>query len=73
MMDHKVNMKRRLKDFNDDSIPEGSTLASLKACRMSIAKKFLGKLGKDTNIEAPFFVTFGCNVFLGQEVYVNRG
>jgi maltose O-acetyltransferase len=72
MMDHKLNMKRHLKDFNDDSIPDGSTLDSLKVRRQSTAKLFLGKLGKDTNIEAPFFCTFGCNTFIGKNSYANR-
>jgi hypothetical protein len=73
MMDHKLAIKRRLLAFNDESIPDGSTFESLKHRRLSIAKLFLGKLGKGTNIEAPlFFVTYGCNTFIGENSYINR-
>lgn len=72
MLDHKLNIRRHLKDFNDDSIPDGSTLESLKLRRLAVAKRILGKLGTGTNIEAPLFLTFGCNTFIGNDVYINR-
>lgn len=73
MLDHKFNTRRRLLEFNDESIPDGSTLESLKIRRLAVAKRILGKLGKGTNIEGPgFFVTFGCNTFVGKDVYINR-
>lgn len=72
MQAHKLGIRKRLKDFNDDSIPDGSTLESLKLRRLSVARQFLGNLGRSTNIEAPLFVTFGCNVFIGEGCYINR-
>ena len=63
---------KRLRSFNDDSIPQGSTIEILKTRRMSAAKELLGRLGEAVNIEAPFFVSWGCNTFIGDKVYVNR-
>jgi len=72
MLEHKLTVRKRLKVLNDDSIPEHSTLDSLKAHRFSAAKRIFGKLGAGTNIEAPHFCTFGCNTFIGEGVYINR-
>ncbi|KND91843.1 putative acetyltransferase [Tolypocladium ophioglossoides CBS 100239] len=68
----KVETLKKLQSFNDDSVPDGSTLASLKARRMAVAKAMLGKLGENSSIEQPFFVSWGCNVFVGEGVYLNR-
>ncbi|KAF4995404.1 hypothetical protein FGRMN_5188 [Fusarium graminum] len=70
--DYKLLALKKLHSFNDDSIPEGSTIVSLKARRMAVAKDMLGKLGEDVNIEPPFFMTWGCNIFIGKNVYINR-
>lgn len=72
LQDHKLRTLRSLNDFNDTSIPEGSTLVSLKTRRMTVAKDLLGKMGERVNIEPPFFVGWGCNVFIGDDVYINR-
>ncbi|KAF5575302.1 galactoside o-acetyltransferase [Fusarium pseudoanthophilum] len=72
MMEYKLATKRKLLSFNDDSIPEGSTLASLKSRRMAVAKEMFGKLGQDVTIEPPFFLLWGCNTFIGNGVYMNR-
>ena len=39
---------------------------------MTVAKSLLGQLGEGVNIEPPFFVGWGCNVFIGDNVYINR-
>jgi hypothetical protein len=62
----------RLRSFNDDSIPQGSTIEILKTRRMGAAKGLLGRLGEAVNIETPFFVGWGCNTFIGDGVYINR-
>jgi len=72
MLEHKLNMRKRLKSFNNDDIPDGATLDSLKARRLAIAKEMLGKMGADTNIEAPLFCTWGCQIFIGNDCYINR-
>lgn len=72
MLAHKLTIRKRLKEFNDDSIPDGSTLDSLKVRRLAVANQFMGRLGRNTNIEAPLFLTFGCNVFIGEDCYINR-
>ncbi|KAJ9422651.1 trimeric LpxA-like protein [Fusarium oxysporum] len=67
-----ISYKKRLLSFNDESIPDGSTLASLKSRRMEVAKEMFGKLGQDVTIEPPFFLLWGCNIFIGNGVYMNR-
>lgn len=68
----KLNVRRHLLKFNDNSINDDDTLDDLKNRRMAVAKTLLGKLGLDTNIEAPLFCTWGCNTFIGKNVYINR-
>ncbi|KAJ5751966.1 hypothetical protein N7520_008883, partial [Penicillium odoratum] len=72
LRDFKIITLQKLNDFNDQAIPEGSTLESLKIRRMAVAKGLLGQLGEGANIEPPFFVGWGCNVFIGDGVYINR-
>ncbi|KAF7903550.1 uncharacterized protein EAF01_006599 [Botrytis porri] len=68
----KLNVRRHLLNFNENSINEEDTLDDLKNRRMAVAKTLFGKLGLDTNIEAPLFCTWGCNTFIGKNVYINR-
>lgn len=63
---------RKLYSFNDAAIPKDATLASLALRRMQVAKSIVGELGAKVNIEPPFFVTWGCNIFIGDGVYINR-
>ncbi len=72
MLNYKLEVRKRLKCFNDDSFPDGCTLDSLKYQRMAVAKLMFGKLEPGTNIEAPLFCTWGCNTFIGENVYMNR-
>lgn len=73
LQEFKLNMRRKLLLFNDNSIPEDSTLASLTARRMAVAKGMFGRLGANVNIEPPFFIIWGCNTFIGDGVYMNCG
>lgn len=68
----KLNVRRHLLKFNDNSINDDDTLDDLRNRRMVVAKTLFGKLGLDTNIEAPLFCTWGCNTFIGKNVYINR-
>ncbi|KAJ4247121.1 hypothetical protein NW762_013259 [Fusarium torreyae] len=72
LVDYKLVTMKKLRSFNDESIPDDSTLASLKTKRMAVANEMLGKLGKEVTIEPPFFLTWGCNIFIGSGVYINR-
>lgn len=63
---------RKLQSFNDGFIPPDATLALLASRRMQVAKGMLGKMGTRVNIEPPFFLTWGCNTFVGDGVYMNR-
>lgn len=73
LVQYKVAAMRRLRLFNDDSIPDDATPASLASRRMLVAKAMFGKLGTNSNIEQSFFVIWGCNTFIGDQVYMNRG
>lgn len=68
----KLETLKLLNDFNDPTIPDGSTVESLKMRRIAVARNLLGKIGENVNIEPPFFVGWGCNTFLGNGVYINR-
>ncbi|KAF5667175.1 galactoside o-acetyltransferase [Fusarium heterosporum] len=70
--EYKLGVMRKLRSFNDDSIPDDATLESLKMKRMTVAKQMLGKMGKGVSIEPQFFVIWGCNTFIGSGVYINR-
>ncbi|KAF4955607.1 hypothetical protein FGADI_4442 [Fusarium gaditjirri] len=72
MMEYKLTTKKKLLSFNDESITDGSTLASLKSRRMGVAKEMFGKLGQNVTIEPPLFLLWGCNIFIGNGVYMNR-
>jgi acetyltransferase-like isoleucine patch superfamily enzyme len=72
LQEYKLQTLKKLNEFNDLSIPDGSTLASLKSRRMAVAKSMLGQLGENVNIEPSFFVGWGCNIFIGDNVYINR-
>ncbi|KAI9649595.1 hypothetical protein NHQ30_002176 [Ciborinia camelliae] len=72
MMEYKLSVRKKLLKFNDTSINDEDTLDDLKNRRMAVAKTAFGKLGLGTNIEAPLFCTWGCNTFIGEDVYINR-
>ncbi|CZR67738.1 related to galactoside O-acetyltransferase [Phialocephala subalpina] len=72
MSDHKLKIMKQLNSFNDPSVPEHSSLQPLKDRRMGIASQVMGKLGTRVNIEFPFFCVWGCNIFIGNDVYINR-
>lgn len=72
MPKYKLDVRRKILKFNDSSIGDEDTLDDLKNRRMAVAKTIFGRLGPDTNIEAPLFCTWGCNTFIGKNVYINR-
>lgn len=39
---------------------------------MEVVKRMFGLVGERVNIEQAFFVTWGCNTFIGDDVYINR-
>ncbi|KAK8071213.1 hypothetical protein PG997_011416 [Apiospora hydei] len=53
LQEFRLDMRRKLQTFNDSNIPEGSTVASLTARRMAVAKGMFGRLGAGVNIEPP--------------------
>ncbi|KAM3074759.1 hypothetical protein ACMFMG_008178 [Clarireedia jacksonii] len=72
MLKYKLDVRRKLLKFNDESIGDDDTLDSLKERRMAAAKTLFGRVGVGTNIEAPFFCTWGCTTFIGKDVYINK-
>lgn len=41
--------------------------------RRAILKKLLGKVGRNSMIEPPFYCSYGQNIYLGDHVYLNFG
>jgi maltose O-acetyltransferase len=72
MQSYKLATLKHLQAFNDNSIPLDGTLSSLKSNRMAIASEMLGSLASNVNIEPPFFCSWGFNILLGENVYINR-
>jgi maltose O-acetyltransferase len=72
MQSYKLAALKHLQAFNDNSIPLDGTLSSLKSNRMAIASEMLGSLASNVNIEPPFFCSWGFNILLGENVYINR-
>lgn len=72
MQSAKINVRRLLQAFNDQTIRADDTLQSLKGRRMEVAKLLLGGLGENSNIETPFYCGWGFNIIIGARVYINR-
>lgn len=72
MQSAKLNVRRLLQAFNDEVIQINDTLQSLKSRRIQIANLLFGKIGENTNIEAPFYCGWGFNIFIGSGTYINR-
>ncbi|KAG9246048.1 hypothetical protein BJ878DRAFT_562119 [Calycina marina] len=72
MLALKLEIKKQLKAFNDDTIHDEDTLATLQHRCMKVAKHMMGKLGTDTNVEAPLFLKWGCQTFVDNSCYINR-
>ncbi|KAH8597535.1 trimeric LpxA-like protein [Bisporella sp. PMI_857] len=68
----KEGKSKPLSELSDTSILPSDKFGTLGTGRMAVVKRILGKLGLDTNIEAPFFCTFGCQIFVGKGCYINR-
>jgi hypothetical protein len=68
----KLDTRRQLQAFNDQHIRDDDTLQSLTQRRMQIASRLMGKMGRRVNIEPPLFLIWGCNISLGDDVYMNR-
>ncbi|KAJ5725660.1 uncharacterized protein N7483_007017 [Penicillium malachiteum] len=62
---------RRLAQFNDTTVPEGSTAESLTARRMEIARQFIHRIGERANIQPPFYASYGCNIVIGDDVNIS--
>ncbi|KAJ6031321.1 hypothetical protein N7540_002053 [Penicillium herquei] len=62
---------RRLAQFNDSVVPEGSTTESLAARRMEVARQFLHRVGERVNIQSPFYASYECNIVLGDDVNIS--
>lgn len=73
LSNHRFIHRKRIQVYNkDDALHVSSTLAELKMKRMLLLKEMLGAVYKTCSIEPPFFCSMGCNIFLGEGVYINR-
>lgn len=73
MLDYKLAVMEKVQRLNDETIRPGDTLESISARRMAVGKEIFGNFAQDVKIDVGFFVAWGCNVFIGDSVYINRG
>lgn len=73
MLDFKLAVMGKVQRLNDETILPGDSLKALIARRMAVGKELFGKFGQGVKIDPGFYVTWGCNVVLGDKVYINRG
>lgn len=57
-------------DFNHFNI-KSTTVETWNDKRFMILQSMLGKVGKNTFIEAPFSADYGCNVSIGEDCFIN--
>ena len=57
-------------DFNQFNI-KSTTVKTWNDERFKILRAMLGKVGKNTFVEAPFSVDYGCNVSIGEDCFIN--
>ena len=62
---------RRLMHKYNNHFPDDATPESLGADREAMLKQMFGKLGKDTFIEPPINIDYGCNISAGDGFYSN--
>ncbi|CAD0058030.1 unnamed protein product [Aureobasidium pullulans] len=64
---------RKLASQYNAPIPDEMTEDELMSKRAEILKKFFGSLGKNSCIEPPLNVDYGCNILVGDDFYSNFG
>ncbi|KAI5268147.1 hypothetical protein E4T47_07833 [Aureobasidium subglaciale] len=64
---------RKLASQFNAPIPDEATEEELMAHRGELLKKFFGSLGKNSFIEPPLNVDYGCNILIGDDFYSNFG
>ncbi|CAC9886009.1 unnamed protein product [Aureobasidium pullulans] len=64
---------RKLASQYNAPIPDEMTENELMSKRAEILKKFFGSLGKNSCIEPPLNVDYGCNILVGDDFYSNFG
>ncbi|KAG5358594.1 putative acetyltransferase C18B11.09c [Yarrowia sp. B02] len=65
---HKIRMAQ--KKYND-YFPDNASPMEMFEGRVALLDKMLGKMGKQTYIEAPVFFDYGCNMSVGDNFYAN--
>ena len=64
---------RKLASQFNAPIPDETTEEELMSRRADILKQFFGSLGKNSFIEPPLNVDYGCNILIGDDFYSNFG
>jgi acetyltransferase-like isoleucine patch superfamily enzyme len=64
---------RKLASQYNAPIPDETTEEELMSRRGEILKQFFGSLGKNSFIEPPLNVDYGCNILIGDDFYSNFG
>ncbi|KEQ99097.1 hypothetical protein AUEXF2481DRAFT_399697 [Aureobasidium subglaciale EXF-2481] len=64
---------RKLASQFNAPISDEATEEELMTHRGELLKKFFGSLGKNSFIEPPLNVDYGCNILIGDDFYSNFG
>jgi acetyltransferase-like isoleucine patch superfamily enzyme len=64
---------RKLASQYNAPIPDEITEEELNLRRADILKQFFGSIGKNSCIEPPLNVDYGCNILIGDDFYSNFG
>lgn len=64
---------RKLASQFNAPIPLEATEEEVMSQRAELLKKFFGSLGKNSFIEPPLNVDYGCNILIGDDFYSNFG
>ncbi|KAH0272354.1 hypothetical protein KCU91_g6743, partial [Aureobasidium melanogenum] len=64
---------RKLASQFNAPIPIEATEEEVMSQRAELLKKFFGSLGKNSFIEPPLNVDYGCNILIGDDFYSNFG
>ncbi|KAG9232016.1 maltose O-acetyltransferase [Amylocarpus encephaloides] len=68
--DARLRSRKLMKKYND-YLPDDATTASLAADRQKMLREYVGYLGEESWIEAPFYFDYGCNISFGDRFYAN--
>ncbi|KAI9144126.1 trimeric LpxA-like protein [Paraphysoderma sedebokerense] len=74
LLKDRLTAKHLIQKYNNIPIPPSASIETLKQARLEVLDSLLGSYDKSKApyIEPPFYVDYGYNIHLGQDVYMNH-